>query len=511
MATAEATPGAWFDCNNVRFRNGLLQPIGGNAAFPNAVFDGPPRDILTWHDNSYVRWGVIGTDTSLYAFNFSTQTLYVITPVGVPALDAPGPLTGYGLANYGEAAFGTARDPADIGVQDVAATYGDKWSMDTWGQDLLIVPTQDGRLYHWSPTTPTTLPAIVTAAPINNRGVQVTDQRAAVLIGAGGDPRSIAWSDQEDYTVWTPAVGNLAGQKNLQTQAYAMTSIKTAAGILIFTGNDVHMMSYVGPPYAYGITQLATGCGPASLRAPVAIGSTVIWPSTQSFWTWAGAVQPMPCDVGDWFFSLLSRGYIGRLFGSPNPTFSEMWWDWPDEGSQECNRYVAVNYAGSMLNQMGAIVPNRTWTIGVRARTGADPTGTMDFPILGGLLGSGGALFLHEYGWLENGADRAATGEIYAESGAITLGEGDQRFNVTQIVPDYASQFADILGYSFDVTEQPMSTADAYNTGLYTVVHDGLMDVRFSGRSVQMRVEALKDGDFAVGRVRLVMTPAGKR
>jgi hypothetical protein len=508
--TSEATPGRWFDANNIRFRQGQLIPVGGNVAIPNAVTVDHPRDLLTWHDNNHVRWAAIGTDTKLYAFEFDTQTLHDITPAGVPALGPPGPLTGYGLGNFGDSTFGTARDPADIGPQDVSANQGDRWSLDTFGQDLLFVPTQDGHLYHWSPATPTTAPDLIANAPINNRGVIVTDQRQVVLLGAGGDPRNIAWSDQESYTVWAPGVANLAGSKFLQTQSYAMCAVKVSSGILIFTANDLHLMTYVGPPYAYGIVQIASGCGPISQRAPVAIGSTVLWPGLQTFWIWSGSVIPVGCDVGDWFFSLLNRVYVGRIFGSPNPTFAEMWWDWPDESNTECNRYLAVNI-GVSANQLGAMVASRTWTIGTRTRTAADPTGTMDFPILGGPLGSGGGLFLHEYGWLDNGNPRAATGSIYAESGAITLGEGDQRVNVTQVVPDYVSPVANMLGYSFDVTEQPMDTTNAYNTGLYTVVHDGLMDVRFSGRSVQMRVEALIDNEFTIGRPRLLMKPAGMR
>jgi hypothetical protein len=499
--TAEATPGKWFDAQNIRFRQGQIQPVGGNVALPNAVTATLPRDILTWHDNSHVRWAAIGTDTHLFAFRFDTQVLYDITPTGVGALDPPGPQIGYGLANYGTDTYGTQRDAANIGPQDVSAHQGDRWSMDTFGQDLLIVPTQDGHLFHWSPTTPTTLPAIVTEAPVNNRGVVVTDQRQVVLLAAGGDPRNIAWSDQENYHVWAPDVTNLAGSKTLQTQSYAMAAVKVSQGILIWTANDLHMMTYVGPPYAYGIVQIASGCGLASLRAPVAIGSMVMWPGLQNFWAWAGSVAPVACDVGDWFFSLLNRAYVGRLFGSPNPAFSEMWWDWPDEGSQECNRYVAMNFAD----------PTKPWTIGMRTRSAADPVGTMDFPVLGGPLGSGGALYLHEYGFTENGAPRGPVGNVYAQSGNIVAGEGDSRFAVTQLVVDAACAVDDMLGWRFIVREQPYDEASEYDTGLFQVVHNGLVDMRWSGRTAAMRLEALVDADFAVGRTRLLMQQAGKR
>jgi hypothetical protein len=321
----------------------------------------------------------------------------------------------------------------------------------------------------------------------------------------------VAWSDQENYHVWTPNVTNLAGSKQLVTQSTAMCTVKVSSGVLIYTAHDLHIMTYVGPPYAYGIVQIASGCGPISQRAPVAIGSTVIWPGARTFWQWAGSVVPIPCEVEDWFYSLVNRAYVGRLFGSPNPPFAEMWWDWPDQDNTECNRYLGVNFTGMTTNQLGAVVASRSWIIGTRSRTAADPASTADNPVLGGPLGSGGSLFLHEYGWSDNGAPRASTGSIYAESGAITLGEGDQRMAVTQMVLDYTSPTADMLGYSFQVSEQPMDTTNAYDTGLYTVSHDGLMDVRFSGRTCQMRVEALADGDFAIGRPRLLTKPAGRR
>jgi hypothetical protein len=42
-----------------------MVPVGGNAmVFASGVAD-VPRDIITWHDNSYKRWAAYGTDTKL--------------------------------------------------------------------------------------------------------------------------------------------------------------------------------------------------------------------------------------------------------------------------------------------------------------------------------------------------------------------------------------------------------------------------------------------------------------
>ena len=530
-ATPEATPGRWYDTDHVRFRGGQIQPIGGNVALPNTAgqdLSVPdwPRDLLTWHDNAYVRWAAFGTDSKLYAYRFDTHELHDITPTGVGPLDPPGALTGYGGGDYGLDTYGTSRDASDIGPEDIAATMGDIWSLATFGEDLLVVPTQDGHLFRWTPTTPATLPVLVTGVPAgtvpaNNRGVIVTDQRHVVLLGAGGDPRNIAWSDQENPDVWVADVTNLAGEKLLVTQSYVMTATKVSDGILIFTANDVHKMSYVGAPYAYGIVQIASGCGPLSLRAVVAIGSMVAWPGVQTFWSYNGNVQPQPCPVGDWFYSLLNRDKVGRVFGSPNPAFSEFWWDWPGESSTECNRYLLFNYAD----------PGNPWAIGTRSRTAADPSATMDNPVLGGYLGAfgnhppaqdqTGSIFLHEFGWTNNTQPRAISQGIYAESGNIVVGEGDQRYHVKQLVMDTPASLLPtkpsvpppppVVGYQFYVREQPSDDLGEFATDLYTETHGGLMDIRFSGRSVRMRMVALIDGPFSVGRPRLEVRAGGRR
>jgi len=141
-------------------------------------------------------------------------------------------------------------------------------------------------------------------------------------------------------------------------------------------------------------------------------------------------------------------------------------------------------------------------------------SGAMDNPIIGGpthdpALGVDyGALYLHEFGYSENGAPRAPAGMVYAESGNITLGPGDTRYHVRQIILD-AEGDPDMLGYRFALREQPQS--EEHDTGLYTVRHDGLLDVRFSGRHIRMRMEALKDGPFAVGRPYLQIRKGGRR
>ena len=500
-ATSAATPGRWFDSNNIRWRGNVMQPIGGNVMLPASHASDLPRDVLTWHDNRHARWCAFGTDTRLYAYSFDLLALYDITPDGVGPLEHPGAFSGYGLNTYGTGLYGTPRASGEL-PPGIIGNLGDWWSMDTFGELLLVVPTQDGHLYVWDPNDPETVAQPVANAPFGNRGVVVTDQRHVVLYGAGGDPRAVAWSDQEDMTVWTPTNSNLAGSKLLVTQAVALTALKVSQGILIWTTNDVHLMSYTGPPFAYGITQQGAGCGPISARAPVSSGSFTAWPSWQNFWTWNGNVQPLACDVKDYFFATINPTLGGLTFGSSNPQFAELWWDWPDQSGQACNRYIAINYGST----------GSPWLIGWRTRTAGDRLGVLNYPVLGGPHGDGGALYQHEYGHLDDGVGRAVPGEVFAETGAITLDpEGNSRMDVTQVTYDGITDPANpAFGLRFMAKEQPFDTRE-WDTGLYTRLHNGLMDVRFSGRSVRMRVEGTRDVAWELGRPRLLMTPAGTR
>jgi hypothetical protein len=508
-STAEATPGRWWDANNIRWRGGVMVPVGGNLVLPETPVGDVPRDVITWHDNSYRRWAAFGTDTHLYAYQFETSTLYDITPAGVGPLTASGTF-GYGLGYYGTGIYG-------ISAPGIVSPQVQWWSMDNFGELLVVVPTQDGRLFSWSPNTPSVLPAVVANAPIQNRGVIVTDQRQVVLYGAANDPRNIAWCDQEALTVWAPDITNLAGGKQLVTSAHALTACKVSQGILLFTSNDVHLMTYVGPPYAYGISQIGDGCGPLSPRAVAKAGSFVAWISLQNFWLFNGNVQVLGCDVKNWFFSVLNPTSFGRLFGSANPQFAEIWWDFPDQSATiECNRYIAMNYSGVMpgvySGQAGSVAGY--WLLGSRARTAGDRIGTLDYPVLGGIGpdGTGGALYQHETGYTDNGSSRASAGQVFAESGTLNQGEGDIRFAVKQVVFDSTTDptLAANFGFRFFAKEQPWDSVET-DTGLYTHIHNGLMDVRFSGRSVRMRLEATQDATFTVGRTRLDLVKAGKR
>ena len=102
QATPDAVPGRWYDLNNMRWRGNVLQPVGGNQMMPGSnVTTGPPLDVITWHDNFFVRWAAFGTASHLYAYDFETSTVYDITPTGIGTIGGPSTRYGYGMGAYG--------------------------------------------------------------------------------------------------------------------------------------------------------------------------------------------------------------------------------------------------------------------------------------------------------------------------------------------------------------------------------------------------------------------------
>ena len=115
---------------------------------------------------------------------------------------------GYGGGPYGLFSYGTPRP--DTGTATPATT----WTLDNWGEYLLACSNADGKIYEWDLNIANDGVAL-TNAPVSNKAVLVTAERFVFALGAGGNARKVAWSDQEDNTTWTPSITNQAGDIEL--------------------------------------------------------------------------------------------------------------------------------------------------------------------------------------------------------------------------------------------------------------------------------------------------------
>ena len=65
--TEYGAEGRWVDCDNVRFRYGLPEKIGGWEKVTSDALVGATRAILTYSDLKGVKYAIYGTNKKLYA------------------------------------------------------------------------------------------------------------------------------------------------------------------------------------------------------------------------------------------------------------------------------------------------------------------------------------------------------------------------------------------------------------------------------------------------------------
>ena len=97
---------------------------------------------------------------------------------------------GYGTGTYGKSTWGTARTSSTF------TFYARIWSLDTYGQNLLAMPSGD-YLYQWDPTTPSARAVKVANSPTGNF-MFLTNERYPVVLGADGGLLVLAWPDQKE-------------------------------------------------------------------------------------------------------------------------------------------------------------------------------------------------------------------------------------------------------------------------------------------------------------------------
>ena len=371
--------GRWRDGSLVRWRGGSLRPIGGWRVNENiaSITTNAPRGMHTWESNNGTRYVAAGSYNELFAV-VSGGTAYDIAPTDLAAGSENASVNiGYGYGFYGSGTYGTPRP--DTGNLSPATT----WSLDNWGEYLLACSTADGRILEWQLGT-SSKAAVVANAPTNNLGVIVTEERFVFALGAGGNPRKVAFSDREDNTTWTPAATNEAGDIELQTSGQIETAIRTRGQTLILTDVDAHTARYIGPPYVYSFQRVGTSCGTISRRAAADVDMGVFWMGNGGFFRFDGnVVSEIPCAVHDYVFGDLNTSQKSKTWAFTNGQFGEIWWFYCSGSSTEIDRYVAFDYK------------ENHWLIGSLSRTSGASRGVFEYPML---MGQDGTMFDHEVG-----------------------------------------------------------------------------------------------------------------
>jgi hypothetical protein len=213
--------------------------------------------------------------------------------------------------------------------------------------------------------------------------------------------------------------------------------------------------------------------------------------SNKRFWLFEGStVEALESDVSDAVFNNFNTAQATKVVSGHCGQFGEVWWFYPSAGSSENDSYVIWNYR------------KKLWYTGSLARTCWVDAGVWSNPYA---VGADNYVYRHEDGWLDNGSTRV--GSVYAETGVIDLGQGDDAMDVMGLIQDEDAEGSVRIRFKTRMT--PGGAESSY--GPFVVRSDGYTDARFSGRQLVMRVETAVDGQLRFGTVRLDVRKGSKR
>ena len=469
----------WREASLVRWHDGSMRPVGGWTVRKPSAFTYAPRAMIAYLDNDSDEHMAAGTYEKLYYVNPALTVTDITPSSGFTSGSLNGALNlGYGGGFMGSTNYGRA--PTSSGVYAEATT----WSLDTWGEYLLGVSSTDGKLLEWQ-GNPSANAAVVANAPVDNLAMVVTEERFVFCLGAGGNPRKVAWSDKENNTLWSAAATNEAGDMELQTNGQIMCGVRMRGATLILTSEDAHLATYSGAPFVYGFQRVGTACGIASRKAAVAIDEGAFWMGKKGFYTFNGSTATeIACEVADYVFDDLNPSQVSKVYAVHNSQFGEIWWFYPSASATENNRYVTLYYKEGH------------WATGILDRTAGVDQGIFVNPIWSDASGN---LYNQETGYTHGSV------KPYAESGSISLGNGDTIMKVSKLIPDERTQGQ--VEVTFKTRFHPNDSETSH--GAYTLSNP--TDVRFTGRQVRVKIQGTANDNWRSGIMRIDAVPGGRR
>jgi len=610
--TEYGAEGKWVDCDNVRFRYGLPEKIGGWSKVNTSALVGSARGIITWFSLDGDQYTITGTNKKLYAYQ--NQAWYDITPIresgasitnftttdtstSVTVTDAThgaiegdfvtissvsGTANGITAANLqGEFEIQSVTDTNNYVITAKAAATGTgasgvtgtaeyqintnpafsvlgygwgtgpwggigsgpgwgtsraslsgsnnvqldsgKWSLDSWGEDVLCQQLNGG-LYYWdtSASTSTVQRAVsstVSNAPTSSRFVLVSGTDRHVIcfgtettIGTAStrDDMFIRWSDQENVNEWAATVTNTAGSQRLTDGSKLVSAKRSRGAVLIWSDTALYQMQLIGAPFTFGFQQLGSACGCVGLHAAVESNGRSFWMGIDSFFMFDGSVQKIPCSVEDYVFKDIDEASQKDTFAGLNTEFNEVTWFYCSNGSNIIDRCVTYNYA------------EKVWSIGSLSRSSWADKGVYGFPYamefnstdtaatistITGLTEGRSYMYAQENG---NDADGSALSSHVTSGDFVIPQAGEKLMSIKRFIPDFKNQKGTV---NVDLNFKLYPASSTVTNGPFAVTTSTTkVDTRARGRQASIKIStSAVDTTWRYGTYRAEIQPDGMR
>ena len=312
------------------------------------------------------------------------------------------------------------------------------WSHDNFGEDLLI-NARDSNIYYWDRTNNLSSRAIElsrrtgtkTSVPQKAKQVLVSDQdRHVIVFGADGlgatssatqgdgvqDPLLIRFSSQENPIDFFPTSVNTAGDLRLGAGSTFVQAVETKREILVWTDTALFSMQFIGPPFTFGLSQLASNITIMGPNSAVSTEDVVYWMGIDNFYVYSGRTEQLPCTVKEKVFGNFNKSQSDKVTSGINSEFSEIFWFYPSANATDNDRYVIYNYS------------EQIWYFGTLSRTAWIDRGTRPNPMAAG----GQYIFNHEIGFDDDGSAMTS----FIESAGMDIGDGDRFTYIRRVIPD---------------------------------------------------------------------------
>ena len=374
-------------------------------------------------------------------YQITTGSATSTVSVGWGAGGWGGITTGYSSTGWGSPA------PAGVGL----GVQLRLWSQANFGEDLIFNP-RGGGLYLWETNANPNIfdrgTLLTTGDTPDVCNIVMVSDASRFVIGFGvndygsavQNPMLIRWSDQEDYTQWTPAITNQAGSFTLSDGSQIVATMQARQEILVWTDSALYSMQYLGAPYVWGFQILADNLSIASQNAVATANNVTYWMGVDKFYMYSGRVETLPCTLRSYVYNDINIAQASQFFAGTNEGFNEIWWYYCSASSDTIDKYVVYNYL------------ERIWYYGTLNRTAWLDSALRVEPMA---TTYGNQLVYHETGVDDGTTNPPSPITCFVQSSDFDIGDGHNFGFVWRLIPDVTFDGSTVNAPALDFTVRP--------------------------------------------------------
>ena len=384
-----------------------------------------------------------------------------------------------------------------------------QWSMDNWGEDVLL--NRRGSSIYYFQTALSTTPmraTTVTTSPISVNSLIVSpNDRHVVALGANEfsptatvsgtfNPMVVRWSDQDSRTNWVPSVSSTAGEVVLTDGTRIVGAVRSKNAINIWTDNSLWLMEFAGPPFTFKFQQAGTNCGLIGPHAGIDYNGVTYWMGFDNFYANTGQVEVLDCTVRRFVFDRLNTTYYDKVYTGINSEFKEIIWLYVSDTATECDSYVVFS------------PEENYWVYGNTFFTTFRDREIFGNTITTGATTTGNFLFNNEPAGVFDGDGETLIS--FVESADFDVDDGNAIMYMSRIIPDFDLSTGKI---KLHLTSKQFPESTESVTKEFDITNTtNKVDFRARGRQAKIRVSCdSNNASWRWGSVRLALQGDGAR